>query len=101
MPKEQQNIRERVNLKEPRKYKVIFHNDDITTMEFVTMVLTQVFFLSEERAVRLMLQVHYNGSATVGVYTYDIASSKANKATAMAREEGYPLTITVEPEENE
>ena len=102
MPQEQSQIRERqnTNLREPRRYKVIIHNDDFTTMEFVVMVLKEVFFLSEENAQALMLQVHHSNKAVVGIYTYDIAVSKAQKATNMARESGFPLRLTVEPEEN-
>ena len=101
MPQEQSNVRERQknNLKEPRRYKVIIHNDDFTTMEFVVEVLKTVFFLSNEKAEELMLQVHHSNKAVVGIYTYDIAVSKANKATNMAREKGFPLRLTVEPEE--
>ena len=102
MPQEQSQIRERqkTDLREPRRYKVIIHNDDFTTMEFVVMVLKEVFFLSEENAQALMLQVHHSNTAVVGIYTYDIAVSKAQKATNMARESGFPLRLTVEPEEN-
>ena len=101
MPQEQSQIRERqrTNIREPRRYQVIIHNDDFTTMEFVVMVLKEVFFLSEENAQALMLKVHHSSKAVVGVYTYDIAMSKAHKATNMAREQGYPLRLTVEPEE--
>ena len=101
MPQEQSQIRERqkTNVREPRRYQVIIHNDDFTTMEFVVRVLKEVFFLSEENAQALMLQVHHSNKAVVGVYTYDIAVSKAQKATNMARENGFPLRITVEPEE--
>ena len=102
MPQEQSSIRERqrTNLQEPRRYKVIIHNDDFTTMEFVVMVLKQVFFLSEEHAQALMLKVHHSSYAVVGIYTYDIAVSKAKQATNMARENGFPLRLTVEPEDN-
>ena len=86
MPQEQSNVRERQknNLKEPRRYKVIIHNDDFTTMEFVVEVLKTVFYLSNEKAEELMLQVHHANKAVVGIYTYDIAVSKANKAINMA-----------------
>ena len=99
MAKEQSQIKERqrTNLKEPQRYKVIIYNDDFTTMEFVVLVLTQVFFKSEEDANALMLKVHHSDKAVVGIYTYDIAISKARKATNMAREQGYPLRLTVEP----
>ncbi len=101
MSQEQSNIKERqhFSLREPRRYKVIIHNDDFTTMEFVVLVLREVFFLSEEKAQTLMLQVHHSNQAVVGVYAYDVAVSKARKATEMAREQNYPLRITVEPEE--
>ena len=101
MPQEQTNVRERQknNLKEPRLYKVIIHNDDFTTMDFVVEVLKTVFYYSNEKAESLMLQVHHANKAVVGIYTYDIAVSKANKATNMAREKGFPLRLTVEPEE--
>ena len=101
MPQEQSHIKERqkTTLKEPRQYKVIIHNDDFTTMDFVVMILKVVFFLSEENAQALMLKVHHSGKAVVGTYSYDLAVSKVQKATSMAREKGYPLRLTVEPEE--
>lgn len=101
MSKEQSQIKERprTNLREPRRYQVIIHNDDFTTMEFVVKVLVQVFFKSEEEATALMLQVHHSEQAVVGIYSYDIAVSKVRKATNMAMKEGFPLRLTVEPEE--
>ena len=67
-------------------------------MEFVVMILTQVFFKSETEAEALMLQVHHSDKAVVGIYSYDVAVSKVRKATGMAREAGFPLRLTVEPE---
>ena len=101
MPQEQSHIKERqkTNIREPRRYKVIIHNDDFTTMDFVVMILKEVFFLSEENAQALMLQVHHSNKAVVGIYSYDIAVSKVRKATNMAREQDYPLRLTIEPEE--
>ena len=90
--------RERVLIEEPRQYKVIFHNDDFTTMEFVTEVLRQVFNKPADEAVTLMMKVHREGQAVVGAYTYDVAMTKASIATAMARDKGYPLRIVCEPE---
>ena len=77
MPQGQSQVRERqdTKLREPRRYKVIIHNDDFTTMEFVVMVLMQVFFLTKENANALMLEVHNAGKAVVGSYTRDIAFS--------------------------
>ena len=101
MPNEQSAIRERerTELREPRRYKVTIYNDDFTTMEFVVKILVTVFFKSEAEAETLMLQVHHSDKAVVGIYSYDIAVSKVNKATQMARDEGYPLRLTYEPEE--
>lgn len=92
------NIKERQNLKlqEPRKYNVILHNDDFTTMEFVVQILTNIFFRSEAEAQALMLKVHKEGQAVAGTYSLDIAQSKANKATSLAKQEGFPLRLTVE-----
>ena len=100
MAKEQSSVRERqrVDLDEPRRYKVTIYNDDFTTMEFVVKVLMQVFFKSQTEAEQLMLQVHHSDKAVVGIYTYDMAVSKVQKATSMAREEGFPLRLTYEPE---
>ena len=90
--------REKIRIEEPRHYKVIFHNDDFTTMEFVTHVLQVVFGKQADEAVMLMMKVHREGYAVVGVFTYDMAMTKAAKATAMARDEGFPLRVTCEPE---
>lgn len=89
-------VLERVRIEEPRQYKVIFHNDDFTTMEFVTDVLRVVFNKVADEAVMLMMKVHREGQAVVGVYSYDVAMTKASQATAMARREGFPLKITCE-----
>lgn len=100
MAKEQTAVRDRTrtNLRAPRRYKVIIYNDDFTTMEFVVLVLTSVFFKSAEEAEALMLSVHKSGSAVVGIYSYDVAISKVRKATMMAREENFPLRLECKPE---
>lgn len=73
--------KERTDLREPQHFKVIIYNDDFTTMEFVVKILTTIFFKSTAEAETLMLQVHKSQSAVVGIYTYDIAQSKVQKAT--------------------
>ena len=100
MAKEQTAVRDRTrtNLREPRRDKAIIYNDDFTTMEFVVLVLTSVFFKSAEEAEALMLAVHKSGSAVVGIYSYDVAISKVRKATMMAREENFPLRLECKPE---
>lgn len=99
MSQQQFSIQERnsVRLHKPRKYKVIFHNDDFTTMEFVIKVLKEVFYKSEMEAFSIMMDVHKKEKGIVGVYSYDMALSKRDRAIEMAREEGFPLKITVEP----
>lgn len=100
MGKEQTSVRNRVttSLREPRRYNVIIYNDDFTTMEFVVHVLRTVFFKSEGSAKLLMLKIHMAGSAVVGTYSYDVATSKVRKATDMALREGFPLRLECQPE---
>ena len=100
MEKQETSIKERehTNIKEPRRFKVIIHNDDFTTMEFVVKILTTVFYKSTIEAESLMLMVHKSQSAIVGIYSYDIAKTKIAKATSMARDEGFPLRLSMAPE---
>lgn len=83
-------------IKEPSKYKVIFLNDDFTPMEFVIALLITVFKHDEATAATLTMQIHNEGSAVAGSYTYEIAEQKAMDATAISRESGHPLQIKVE-----
>lgn len=85
-----------IKAKEPRKYKVIMYNDDFTTMEFVVAILNIIFNKDFEEANKIMMEVHKTGKGIAGVYPYDIAVSKANKAMLMAKEEGFPFKLTVE-----
>lgn len=82
----------------PQLYKVLLHNDHYTTMEFVVMVLVSIFHRSESDATAIMLHVHRNGLGVAGVYTREIAESKAQKVMALARQAEFPLMCTVEPE---
>ncbi len=84
--------------KRPPLYKVLFHNDDYTTQEFVELVLIQVFNHDPETAHRIMLHVHMRGVGVAGIYPYEIAETKAQKAMALAREAEFPLLVTIEPE---
>ena len=83
-------------VEEPPLFKVLLHNDDFTTMEFVVWVLESVFNMSEEQAVQVMLNVHLRGTGVAGIYTYEIAEMKVEKTTALAREHEYPLLATME-----
>lgn len=82
----------------PDLFKVLLHNDDYTTQEFVDWVLVNVFNHDAESAHRIMLHVHVRGVGVAGIYPWEIAETKAGKATALAREYEYPLLITIEPE---
>ena len=82
----------------PTLYKVLLHNDDYTTMEFVVHVLETVFSHPSPVAMRIMLSIHHRGVAVAGVFPHEIAETKANKVMEMAREAEYPLLCTVEPE---
>lgn len=93
----QQDLQTKTHFGKPQRYNVIMHNDDVTTMDFVVHVLRVVFFKSPEDATQIMLDVHQNGSANVGIYTYDIAVSKVTKAMQLAKDEGFPLRLTIAP----
>ena len=98
MGQEKFSVKERtgVRTKEPKEYKVIFHNDDFTTMEFVIEVLRTVFYKDFTAAYAIMLDVHKKGKGVVGTYTYDMATTKRDRATELAREEGFPLKVTIQ-----
>jgi ATP-dependent Clp protease adaptor protein ClpS len=86
-------------LKKPPRYKVLLHNDDFTTREFVVEVLRNVFHRPEPEAVQIMLHVHNNGVGIAGVYTYEIAEMKVRTVEALARQREYPLMLSIEPED--
>ena len=92
------DVKERPKTKEvePTLYKVVLLNDDYSTMDFVIRVLEEVFQKSPAEAYRIMMDVHVNGRGIAGVYTYEIAETKAEKVGDMAHEAGYPLRATVE-----
>lgn len=83
----------------PKMFKVILLNDDFTPREFVTIVLKEVFSMGPERAYAVMMTAHQKGVCVVGVYTRDIAETKAERATDLGKEYGFPLLFTTEPEE--
>lgn len=95
---EEVDVKVRPKAVTPRRYKVIFHNDDYTTMEFVVVALMQFFHKSETEATYIMLTVHKKGSGIAGVYTRDVAETKVQKVTEFARDHGMPLLVTAEPE---
>ena len=84
--------------KRPPLYRVILHNDDFTPMEFVVFVLQFVFHRSELEAQTIMLEAHRTGQAVAGVYTFEVAETKAEEVARLAKDATVPLLATVEPE---
>ena len=82
----------------PPKYKVIMLNDNATPMDFVTSILCLVFRHTDETAKKIMLTIHEEGSAVVGIYTYEIAEQRALEATTLSRDNGFPLQLKLEQE---
>jgi len=89
----------RRKVKRPHLYKVLLHNDNYTTMEFVVLVLTQIFHHSQEDAFRIMMHVHQRGVGVAGTYSYEVAETKAAKVMQVARKNEFPLRCSVEPDQ--
>ena len=87
-----------VDLEEPPLYRVLLHNDDYTTMQFVVEVLMVVFNKSMEEATRIMLNVHEKGVGLCGIYPFEIAETKVDTVDSLARENGFPLKCSMERE---
>ncbi|MCC7306060.1 MAG: ATP-dependent Clp protease adaptor ClpS [Acidobacteria bacterium] len=88
----------KAKLEKPKLFKVLLHNDDFTTMEFVVWVLEYVFMRDSAEAVAVMLSVHNKGVGVAGIYPYEIANMKAEKAMNLAKAREYPFLCTVEEE---
>jgi ATP-dependent Clp protease adaptor protein ClpS len=91
--------RARPKLARPRLYKVLLHNDNFTPMEFVVLVLKEVFAKSEADAMSIMLHAHTHGMAVAGVYTFEIAETKVQQTLVLAEKAAFPLLCTMEPED--
>jgi ATP-dependent Clp protease adaptor protein ClpS len=85
-------------LEKPKLFKVLLHNDDFTTMDFVVFVLQYVFNRSEADALTIMLKVHNEGVGVAGIYPYEIAKTKSEKTMNLAKSREFPLLCTVEEE---
>ena len=94
-------IKERttVSLQPPKMWKVVFHNDDSTPMDLVIAILMKIFKHDQRRATDLTMEVHNEGSAIAGIYSYELAEQRAIEGTSMARDNGAPLKITAEEDE--
>ena len=91
--------RKRAKVKEPGMWKVLLHNDDYTTQEFVVWLLKTLFRKPEPEATIIMLAVHKAGVGVAGVYTKDVAETRAERGRQLAEREGFPLLLTVEAED--
>jgi ATP-dependent Clp protease adaptor protein ClpS len=91
-------VEEKKKTATPKRYQVLFHNDDYTTMEYVVEVLRRFFHKTETEALHIMLTVHKKGKAIAGVYPRDVAETKVAEVMQDARENGHPLLLTAEPE---
>ena len=98
---EKSEVLTRRRLKRPPLYRVIFHNDDYTTGDFVVMALMRFFHLTHSESTTLMLQVHTQGKGVCGIYTRDVAETKAELVNQAARDNGHPLLCEVEPSQDE
>lgn len=88
----------KTKLKKPKLYKVILHNDDFTTMEFVVFILQYVFKRTDSESFAIMMKVHNEGIGVAGIYPYDIAVMKSEKAKNLASSREFPLLCTIEEE---
>ncbi len=94
--KEETLLKDREKLQEPPFYKVLLHNDDYTTMDFVVMILEMIFGKSTEEATAIMLNVHHQGCGVAGIYTREIGETKVAEVHQLARQNEYPLRCSLE-----
>ena len=93
-------IKPNLGLQEPPLFKIIYINDDVTTMEFVVSSLIDYFDYNQDTAVSITKNIHEEGSAVVAILPYEIAEQKGIEVTLDARAQGYPLQVKVEAESN-
>lgn len=91
-----EEVEQAEEVKEPRSYKVLLHNDDITTMEFVVDILRRIFHKKRADAEAIMLKVHRTGIGVCGIYTREVAETRVNQVIRAARDAGFPLKCTME-----
>ena len=104
-PKLRDRIQEDTRIEEqvehPRLWKVLLHNDDYTTQEFVVWVLESIFHLPQADAVAIMMHVHQQGVGVAGLFTRDVAETKVKATQQLAEQHEYPLLVTIEPDSQE
>jgi ATP-dependent Clp protease adaptor protein ClpS len=92
-----QRIQTKINIQPPSMFNVIYLNDNVTTMEFVIETLKAIFHHSEESALAVTMAIHEEGSSVVSTLPYEIAEQKGVEATLLARTNGFPLSVKLEP----
>ena len=96
MPKFEEELEFALELEEPKMYKVLLHNDDYTSMDFVVEVLMGIFHKTHAQAEQIMLQIHEKDKAICGVYSFEIAQTKAQQVKQKAKQNEFPLLATIE-----
>ena len=96
--RQQIRIQPKTDVKPPSLFNVIYVNDNVTTMEFVIETLITMFDHSDESAMALTMKIHEDGSAVVGTYPYELAEQKGVEVTLLARNNGFPLAVKLEPD---
>ena len=86
----------KARIQEPKKYRVLMHNDHYTTMDFVVQVLESIFNKPPVEAIHIMLTIHNQGTGICGIYTAEVAETKVHNVHLLARENGYPLLCSLE-----
>ena len=96
MPRIDEELELELALAEPVQYKVLLHNDDYSTMDFVVDILVNIFHKSINQAEEIMITIHKSGKAVCGIYTYEIAETKVYQVKEIAKSSGFPLLATME-----
>ncbi len=96
MPNYEEEVEFALELEEPQMFKVLLHNDDYTSMDFVVEILMGIFHKSHAQAEQIMLQIHEKGKAICGVYSFEIAQTKAQQVKQRAKQNEFPLLATIE-----
>lgn len=96
MPKIEEELDLALALEEPKMFKVLLHNDDYTSMDFVVEILAEIFHKNQIEAEKIMLQIHDKGKAICGVYSFEIAQTKAQQVKQKAKQNDFPLLATIE-----
>jgi len=96
LPKIEEELEIKFALDEPKQYKVLLHNDDYTSMEFVIEVLMHVFHKNLADSEKIMLEIHHSGRGVCGVFTHEIAETKVHQVKQLAKTNGFPLLATME-----